>query len=434
MTPFDIGLAGICVLFVLILIGMPIGFAMGLVGFVGCGIMRSWPFALFQLKTVPFSTFSDSYTMACLPLFVLMGELCFHAGISSELYMSVHYWLGRMRGGLAIATVGACAGFAAVSGSSAATVATMGTVALPEMEKYKYKPALATGSVAAGGGLGILIPPSVILVIYGLFADQSIGKLFLAGMLPGILQAVLFILTIIALCRLNSELGPPSRHYTLRQKLTSLKYALPVIILFLIVMGGIYMGVFTPTEAAGVGAFVAFMFALLRGKVTLQNLTASLVGTARTTCFILFIVMGAVIFGYFITLTRLPTTLAENLAGVELNRYVIMLGIMIMYIFLGCVMEGLSILLLTVPVVLPLVQKLGFDPIWFGVIMVTVIEMGLITPPVGINVFIIHGVARSVPMATIFVGILPFMIADVLHVVMLVIWPQIALFLPTLLK
>ena len=196
MTPFEIGLAGVGILFVSILLGMPIGFAMGLVGFLGCGILRNWSFALFQVKTVPFSTFSDSYTMACVPLFVLMGELCYHAGISTELYKAVHRWVGRVRGGLAMATVGACAGFAAVSGSSAATVATMGTVALPEMKKYGYKFSLATGSVAAGGGLGILIPPSVILVVYGLFADQSIGKLFMAGMLPGILQAVLFMLTI----------------------------------------------------------------------------------------------------------------------------------------------------------------------------------------------------------------------------------------------
>lgn len=434
MSPLTTGVVGIVALFVLIFGGMPIALAMSLVGFVGYGCISGWADALWRLQSVPFTTFSTSYAMTCIPLFILMGELCFHAGISQELYKTVHAWLGRLRGGLAMATVGACASFAAVSGSSVASAATMGTVALPEMKRYKYDSALATGSIAAGGSIGILIPPSVVLIVYGLIADQSIGRLFLAGFIPGILEAIFYMGVIYLLCLRNPQLGPPGPATSFCQKIKVLRNTWPVLILFGLVMGGIYFGVFTPTEAGGIGAFGAFVFAVARRKLTLRVFGASLISTAKTTAFILLIIMGANILGFFLTLTKLPNELAGFISGFEVNRYIIMAGIMVMYVGLGCVMEGLSIILLTVPILLPLLHGMGFDPIWYGIIIVRVVEIGLITPPLGINVFIIKGVAKDVPMYTIFRGIVPFLMADMCHVALLVAVPQLALFLPNLMK
>ncbi|MBW1799488.1 MAG: TRAP transporter large permease, partial [Deltaproteobacteria bacterium] len=372
--------------------------------------------------------------ISVVPLFILMGSFCFYAGISQDLYRAIYRWIGHFRGGLALATVGACASFAAVSGSSLATAATMGTVALPEMKKYQYDDRLATGAVAAGGTIGILIPPSVILILYGIITEQSIGKLFLAGFIPGILEALFYMLTIYILTLYNPAMGPRGPRTTLNQKLISLKDVWIVLVLFLIVIGGIYLGVFSPTEAGGIGAFGAFLFALGRGRMGWSNFYGSLIETGKTSAMIFIIVIGATLLGAFLAVTRLPYNLAETVSALPINRYVILVLVLLVYIFLGCIMDSMAMVLLTVPIFFPVATTLGFDPIWFGIIIVRVTEMGQITPPVGINVFVIKGVAGEVSMSTIFKGIMPFFIADICHVALLVSVPQLSLFLPGLLK
>lgn len=433
MTSLTVGAIGIGVLFILLFSRMPIGLVMGLVGFVGFAYLVDFESALGILRIVPYTTFAD-YGLSVIPLFILMGEFCFFAGLSKDLYDTVHRWLGHMRGGLAMATVGACAGFAAVSGSSLATAATMSAVALPEMKRYKYDDRLATGAVAAGGTIGVLIPPSVILIIYGVITEQSIGKLFLAGFIPGVLEAVFYMVTIYILCKRNPLMGPPGPKTSMIEKIISLKTTWVVLLLFILVIGGLYMGVFSPTEAAGVGAFGAFIFGLARRRLGWQAIKSSFTETGKNTAMIFIIIMGAMILGYFLAVSRLPFELASIIGGLEVNRYIILALILVLYIFLGCLMDSMAMLLITVPIFFPLIMSLGFNPIWFGVVMVRVCEIGLITPPVGLNVFIISGVARDVSMYTIFRGILPFLIADVIHVALLVAVPQISLLLPSLMK
>jgi C4-dicarboxylate transporter DctM subunit len=325
--------------------------------------------------------------------------------LSKDLYDTVHSWLGRLRGGLAMATVGACAGFAAISGSSLATAATMGTVALPEMRRFKYDDRLATGAVAAGGTIGILIPPSVILILYGIITEQSIGKLFLAGFIPGVLEAVFYMVTIYILCKSIPHMGPPGPKTSLTSKIISLKNTWIVLALFVLVIGGIYLGVFSPTEATG-----------------------------KTTAMVFVIILGAMILGYFLAVSRIPSVLADSVAALEVNRYFILVLILLVYVFLGCVMDSMAIMLLITPIFFPLAMSLGFNPIWFGIMVTRVTEIGLITPPVGLNVYIIRGVAKDVPMQTIFRGIIPFLIADICEVALLIAIPQLSLFLPDLMK
>ncbi len=431
MTSLTVGLIGIGILFILLFSRMPIGFVMALVGFAGFAYLTDFEAALGLLRTVPYRTFAD-YSMSVIPLFILMGEFCFFAGLSKDLYDTVHSWLGHLRGGLSMATVGACAGFAAVSGSSLATAATMGKVALPEMKRYKYDDRLATGSIAAGGTIGILIPPSVVLIIYGVITEQSIGKLFAAGFIPGILEAVFYMATIYILCRHNPLLGPPGPKTSLKQKIVSLKNTWVVLLLFALVIGGLYFGVFSPTEAAGVGAFGAFAFGLARRRLGWQAIKSSLIEAGKTTAMIFIILTGAMILGYFLAVSRLPFELASFIGGLAINRYLILGFILVIYVLLGCVMDSLAMILLTVPIFFPLITQLGFNPIWFGILIVRVCEIGLITPPVGLNVYIIKGVAEDVPMHTIFKGIIPFLIADICHVALLVAVPQISLLLPSL--
>jgi len=433
MTPLTIGFIGIGVLFILLFSGMPIGLVMGLVGFAGFAYLRGFDVALGVLQTVPYTTFHD-YNLTVVPLFVLMGSFAFYAGLSKDLYDTVHSWLGHFRGGLAMATVGACASFAAISGSSLATAATMGTVALPEMKRYNYSPALATGAIAAGGTIGILIPPSVGFIVYGIITEQSIGKLFLAGFIPGILEAVFYMVTIWIICKRNPLLGPPGPSTSFINKIKAFKNTWVVLLLFVIVIGGIYFGVFSPTEAAGIGAFGAFIFAIARRKLGWQAFKGSFVETGRTTAMIFVILLGAMILGYFLAVSRLPFELASIIGGLPINRYIILVIVLFFYICLGCVMDSLAMILITVPIFFPLILALGFDPIWFGVIVVRVSEIGLITPPVGLNVYIIKGVAKDVSMGTIFRGIFPFLIADICHVALLVAVPQLALFLPGMMK
>lgn len=432
MTPFTTGIVGIIILLFILFSGIQIGIGMALVGFVGFAYLVGIGPALGLLKTVPYSTFA-SHSLSVIPLFILMGAFAFAAGLGEDLYRAVYKWLGYMRGGLAMATVGACACFAAISGSSLATAATLGAVTLPEMKRYKYDPALAAGSVAAGGSIGILIPPSVILIIYGIITEQSIGKLFLAGFIPGILEAVFYMITIAILTTINPDLGPRGAKTSFREKVSAFLTTWEVIVLFIVVIGGIYLGVFTPTEAAGAGAFGAFFFGLLRRKLNLQGFKDSLVDTCKTTGMLFFIITGAMFLGYFLSVTRLPFELASFVAGLPLNRYVILALILLVFLLLGCVMDSMAIVLLTVPIFFPLILRLGFDPIWFGILVVRVTEMGLITPPVGLNVYIIQGVS-NIPMGTIFRGIFPFLIADLCEVALLVAVPQITLFLPSMMK
>lgn len=409
---------------------MQIGIAMGIVGFVGFGVVAGWDAALGVLGTVPYTTFASD-SMSVIPLFILMGAFAFEAGMSEDLYRAVHTIFGNLRGGLAMATVAACACFAAISGSSLATAATLGRVAMPEMKKYNYDEGLATGAIAAGGCIGILIPPSVILLIYGIITEQSIAKLFMAGIIPGILEALFYIVTIWILTKRNPALGPPGPSVERKEKFLSFLHTWDVIVLFLLVIGGLYAGIFTPTEAAGMGAFGAFCFAILRGRMKWSNFKNSLTSTVSTTGMLFIIVLGAMILGYFFSVTRLPVEFANMVSALPVNRYVILFFIIVVYLILGCLMDSLAIVLLTVPVFYPLILQLNFDPIWFGIIVVRVTEIGLISPPVGLNVYVLHGITK-VPMPTIFRGVMPFLAADICELALLVSIPQLSLFLPNL--
>ncbi len=431
MTPMNIGFIGMVMMLLLLFLGMPIGFAMSWVGFLGMLLLVGQDAGLTLIKTVPFNT-ATTYSLSVVPLFILMGAFAFHSGLSRDLYFMAYRWLGHMPGGLAMATVGGCAGFAAISGSSLATAATMGMVALPEMKRYKYDPALATGSIAAGGSIGILIPPSVVLIIYGILTNQPIGTLFIAGFIPGILEAVFYVITIYILCKRRPEMGPPGARSNLKEKILSLKDTSGALALFVLVIGGLYLGIFTPTEAAGVGAFGALIFTLLRKKLNLKSFFSSLNDSVKTTAMAFLILIGAMLLGYFLTVTQLPFDLADLVTRMEMNRYIILGCVLFIFMALGCVMDSLSIVLLTIPIFFPIITALEFDPIWFGILVVRVVEIGMITPPVGVNVFIIKGVAKDVPMYTIFRGIFPFLIADICHLALLLAVPQITLFLPNL--
>jgi C4-dicarboxylate transporter DctM subunit len=430
MSPFAIGIIGIFVLILLIFARMQIGISMGLVGFLGFGFIVGWEPALGLLRNVPYTTFASN-DLSVIPLFILMGSFAFASGMSEDLFGTVRKLMGHLRGGLAMATVAACACFAAISGSSLATAATLGKVAMPEMKKYNYDTGLATGSIAAGGSIGILIPPSVILIIYGIITEQSIGKLFLAGFIPGILEAFFYIITIMILTGRRPGLGPPGPRTTLNEKLFALLKTWEVMVLFLVVIGGIYLGVFTPTEAAGVGAFGTFLFSIMRRKMDWETLKSSLLSTANTTGMLFLIVLGAMILGYFFSVSRLPFELASWVGGWPVNRFVVLIMILAVVGMLGCIMDSMAIVLLTVPVFYPMILQLGFDPIWFGILVVRITEMGLITPPVGLNVYIIQGITGE-PMGTIFKGVVPFIIADICEIILLITVPQISLFLPGL--
>lgn len=433
MSPVTVGLIGIAILVFLLFLRMPVGLVMASVGFTGFAYLTSVEGAFGILRSVPFVT-AASYDLSVLPLFLLMGTFAFYSGMSEGLYRSAYKWIGAYPGGLAMATIIGCTGFAAVSGSTLATAATMGMIALPEMKKYHYDSALATGAVASGGSLGILIPPSSIFIIYGIITEQSIGELFIAGVIPGLLLAVLFVLIITARVRWNEKLGPPGGRVGLHERLASLRDCWGVLALFVLIIGGLYAGLFTPTEAAGVGAFGAFLFALFKNRLTWANTIAAMTETMRSTAMIFVIVIGAMIFGYFLAISRLPYELATLVGSLPVSPYVVLVAILVVYILLGCIMDTLAMVILTVPIFYPVIVKLGFDPIWFGVVMVLVSEMGVITPPVGLNVYVIHGVAKDVPLFTIFRGILPFLYMMLLCLLLIILFPQIALFLPGLMK
>lgn len=430
MSSEMIGIVGIIALFILLAMRMYIGIAMMVVGFVGNIFIIGWEPTVNLLGLLPFDE-CKSYSMSVIPLFILMGQFAFISGISTDIYKTVYNWMGHLRGGLAMATVLACAFFAAVSGSSLATGATMGMVAIPEMLKHKYDPRLATGCVAAGGTLGILIPPSIGFVIYGLLTEESIGKLLMAGLLPGALLCFLFIIAVVILCAIRPEMGPHGPVTGWSERIKSLSGTWGMLLLFLTVIGGIYSGIFTPTEAAGIGAFGALVILVIKKKLTRRGLFQCLTETGKMTAFIFLIIIGASMFSYFLALTGLPTSLSSFITGLPLPKGLILFGIILVYVILGCVMEVYSIMILTLPIFFPIVQILGFDPIWFGVIMVIVLEVGLITPPIGLNVFVLKGSAQGIPVETIFKGIWPFFICAIIAMILISIFPQIALFIPS---
>lgn len=425
------GIIGIIVLVVLLYSKMPVGFAMGFLGFIGFSYVVNFDAGLSLLARDVWDVFS-SYNLTVIPLFVFMGQIAFHAGISRRLYDSAYVLLGHRRGGLAMTTVGACAAFSAICGSTNATAATMATVALPEMKRYGYDMGLATGTVAAAGSLGILIPPSVIFIVYGILTEQSIGKLFAAGILPGILLSLLFLLTIHLRVIKNPSLAPPGPKSSIRKKFRSFAGILETLILFALVMGGIFFGIFTPTEAAAIGAFMTLLIAIIRRQLYWKAFIQSLADTTKISCMIMVIVTGAVIFGHFMAITRIPYLLADYVSSLPLPPHAIIGVIILVYLIGGCFMDALAMIMLTIPIFFPVVQKLGFDPIWFGVVIVLITEMGVITPPVGINVYVVFGVARDVPLEKIFRGVFPMLISLLVCNLLLILFPQIALWLPGL--
>jgi len=431
MSPTDIAIVGIVVLVIVFLLRMPVAVAMGVVGFVGFAVASSWDGALRIVAKDLWATFS-SYSLSVAPMFVLMGTIAFYSGISGRLFDAAQVWLGRAPGGLAIASIAACAGFGAMCGSTTAAAAAMGKVTLPEMKRYGYDDALRTGCLASAGSLAIMIPPSTVLIIYGVMTEQSIGKLFIAGILPGILLAVLMMTTVLLLVGRNSFLAPAGPRTTWLQKLKGLSGVIEMLLLFALVMGGLFVGWFTPTEAGAIGAFGALLIALARRKLSWRSMWLSLMETTRITAMVFLIIACATIFGHFMAITRAPFALSEWIGSLPVPPIVIMILVMGIYLIGGCFMDSLALVTLTIPILYPIVTEIGYDPIWFGVMIILAAEMGVITPPVGVNVYVIKGVAPDVPMHTVFRGIWPFLGAEVACTAILLVAPQIALFLPNL--
>ena len=439
MSALTVGVIGIIVFLILIFKGMNIGLALLLVGFAGYALIINPTAAFAQLRTDP-STTASTYSLIVVPLFILMGNFAYHAGLSGGLYDAANKWLNRLPGSLACATVAACAGFGAICGSNAATCATMGTISLPEMRKYGYDDKLSTGSIAMGGTLGILIPPSTPMIIYAIMAECSIGKLFVAGVLPGIMMAVLCIITISILVWRNPSLAPKGEKFSWKARIISLKGLIGVIILFGAVLGGMFTGFFSVNQAAAIGAFLAFILMVinmaiksqLKWKKFVASFNAAMWNSITTFAMTFLIIIGANIFCKFLTISNLPMSLANYIGGLNISKYAIVMMMFAVYIFLGMIMDELPMIMLTVPIFLPIIQQLGFDVIWFGVFIILMMEMGAITPPVGLNCFIISGVAKDIPLSTIYRGVVPFTITIVIGVILLLLFPQIALILPNM--
>ncbi len=431
MNPFTVGLIGIALLFGLFAIRMPIAFIMALVGFAGFSFLVS-PEAAFRVVAKDLYNTFASYSLSVIPMFVWMGFLAFHSGISTRLYTAAYKLVGHIQGGLAMATQVACAGFGAVCGSNTATAATMGAVSLPEMKKYHYDDSLATASVAAGGALGVLIPPSVIFIVYGVATQQSISRLFIAGILPGILLMLLYMATVFILTWRNPSLGPPGPNVFWKERISvAVKSVWEILIVFSLSIGGLFAGWFTPTEAGAVGAFGVLIVSLTEGRLNWEGFKRSLADTTRTTAMIMLLVAGAVIFGRFMAVSQIPFAMADWAGSLPIPPYAVMAIMLAIYLILGCFIDALALILLTIPIFYPVaVGLLGYDPIWFGVIIVMVMAMGVITPPVGMNVYIVKGIARDVPLENIFRGIFPFLGALIVCIALLIAFPQVATFLP----
>ena len=427
-----IAIVAIIIFLILIFMGMNIGLAMLLVGFVGYAYMLNFQAALTVVRTVPIDT-ASKYSYIVIPLFILMGNFAFHAGLSDALYDAASKWLSRLPGALACATIAACACFGAICGSTAATAATMGAIAMPEMRKHGYNDALSTGSLAVGGTLGILIPPSTPMIIYAIIAECSIGQLFSAGIVPGVVLACLYIIFIVIRCKIHPDWAPAPTSTPWRVRLASLKGLIGVVVLFGVTLGGMFAGLFSVNQASAIGAFLAFLLMLWADRgFNVKNFVAAMKDTVTTFAMTFLIVIGAAVFCKFLAVTQMPMRLADAISSMNVSPYLVLVLITIIYIFLGAIMDELPMIMLTVPIFLPIMTELGFDPIWFGIYIVMVMEMGAICPPVGLNCFIISGIAKNVPLVKIYKGILPFMVTIIIAVVIVTAFPEIVLFLPNL--
>jgi C4-dicarboxylate transporter, DctM subunit len=427
--PEAIAVIGFVVLFALMLLRVPVGMAMGLVGVTGFGYIVGGLPALKMVGQTSMRTVSD-YSFGIIPMFLVMGAVVSTSGMSRELFRAGNAFTGHLKGGLGIATIAACAGFAAISGSSVATAATFSTVAYPEMRQYRYPQSFSTGVIAAGGTLGAMFPPSTVLAVYALITQQDVGKLFIAGILPGCLAVCMYIATIAIIGLVRPDFLPAGERSSWAERRAALAQVWAPLLLFVLVIGGLYGGVFTPTEAGGVGAGGAIIIGVLRGRLSPAQLLQSLLHATRTTAAIFTVLIGALLFGYFLTVTETPQNVTTFLTGLGLSRYGVLALIMLMYLALGCLMDALAMIILTVPIIFPVIQQLGFDPIWFGVIIVMTVELGLIHPPVGMNVFVIKSVVPEVSFLTIFSGVLPFIATDILRLIILIAFPIIATYLP----
>ncbi|MGJ9385037.1 TRAP transporter large permease [Salipaludibacillus sp. CF4.18] len=432
MNPELIGILGIILLLLLIMLNVSVGLSLFLVGFIGVSLLTDWNVGLAQLATASFGM-ANSYSLSVIPLFILMGMFMSNTGLGQDMFKAVDKWIGHLRGGLAIATIGASSIFAAISGSTNATTATMARIAIPEMDKYKYQSSLSTASVAAGGTLGILIPPSVILILYGALTSEPIGPLLIAGIVPGLLLALVFMVTINIQVRLKPEIAPRSQETSsYKEKMLSLGTIWPFILIFMVSIGGIYFGVFTPTEAGGIGAMGAFIVTIITRRLTWSKFLLSLDDTIRLSVMLFLILIGATIFGRFLALSQIPMELTAYVGSLDVSPFIILAMILLVYLVLGMFMEGIAIMVLTLPIVYPIVTQLGFDGIWFGIIMVMVLNIGVLTPPLGLSIYIISGVVKDVPIDKIFRGVTPMVIVMVFFTILLVVFPEIVLYLPSL--
>jgi C4-dicarboxylate transporter, DctM subunit len=425
-----VAVLGFVALFVLMLLRVPVGMAMGLVGVTGFAYLVNGDAALKIIGHTSMRTVTD-YTFGVIPMFLLMGAFVSNSGMSRELFRAANSFVGHLRGGLGIATIAACAGFAAISGSSVATAATFATVAYPEMRRYNYPQSFATGVIAAGGTLGAMLPPSTVLAVYGIITEQDIGKLFIAGIIPGLLAAAMDMMTVVVIGRLRPDFLPVAPRHSWKERLVGLRDIWAMLLLFVFVIGGLYGGLFTPTEAGGVGATGALIIGVLRGKLDRLQIRRSLLQAVRTAAAVLTVLIGALLFGYFLTVTQTPQKVTAFFTALGLGRYGVLALIMVMYIVLGCLMDSLAMIILTIPIIFPVIVQLGFDPIWFGVIIVMTVELGLIHPPVGMNVFVIKSVVQEVTFSTIFRGVLPFIVTDLIRLIILISFPILALWLPS---
>ncbi|HUF74800.1 MAG TPA: TRAP transporter large permease [Longimicrobiales bacterium] len=424
-----VGVLGIVAMFALLVLGVPIAFAMALTGAIGIWVLEGPGPAMAHAVLIPWSE-GRSFVFVTIPLFVLMGQLVFHTGLATDLYDGIRKWIGKVPGGMAITSVLACGAFGAVTGSSIATVATMGSIVMPEMRRYKYDPRLATGALAASGTLGILIPPSVIFIFYGLMTETSIGELFIAGIIPGILTAAMFSLIVYVRCLITPSLGPPGPGATWPERWRSTAGLLPILFLFFFVIGGIYAGIFTPTEAAGVGCTGVLIAAGAKRMLTWRAMARAAEETALISAMIFAIIVGGYLFARFLAVTGITEDLVQILVDMDLGRVLFLMMLVVLYIALGAMLDVFGMLVLTIPFVMPVVRGLGIDPIWFGVFAVIMAEVALITPPIGANVFVMRRTAPEVPMGEIFMGVLPFVIGELVIIALLIAFPEIALWLP----
>jgi len=424
-----VAIVGFVCLFALMLLRVPVGMAMGLVGITGFGCLTGFGPAMKLVSQTTMRTVTD-YSFGVIPMFLLMGAFVSVSGISRELFRAANTFVGHWRGGLGIATIAACGAFAAISGSSVATAATFSAVAYPEMRRFNYPQSFSTGVIAVGGTLGAMLPPSTVLVVYGLITQQDIGKLFIAGIIPGLLAIVMHMITIAMIGRVRPGFLPAGPRSSWRERIRAIGDVWSPLLLFLFVIGGLYGGLFIPTEAGAVGAVGAFAIGVLRGKLPGASILQALLQATRTAAAVFTVLIGALLFGYFLTITQTPQHVTGFLTGLGVGPYGVLALILLMYLALGCLMDAMAMIILTVPIVFPVVTALGFDPIWFGVVIVMTVELGLIHPPVGMNVFVIKSVIKDVNMSTIFVGVLPFVVTDIIRLVILVAFPAIATWLP----